>query len=95
MSRMGLEPNLLSSTPSFRADPNACASPRFLLGLPEIVTLCIYGGLLAWAIPHHEPWADEAQAWQIARVLPLGHIFRLKDIPGSGMSVCGSSPDYT
>jgi hypothetical protein len=82
MSRMGLEPNLLSSTPSFRADPNACASPRFLLGLPEIVTLCIYGGLLAWAIPHHEPWADEAQAWQIARVLPLGHIFRLLSYEG-------------
>jgi hypothetical protein len=72
---MGPEINLLSSTPSIRVDPNACATPRFRLGLPEIVTLCLYGGLLAWAIPHHEPWADEAQAWQIVRTLPLGQIF--------------------
>ena len=47
------------------------------MGTAEIVTLCIYAGLLAWAIPHHEPWADEAQAWQIARTLPLVQIFHV------------------
>src|ERR1700753_49940 len=48
---------------------------RFQLGAPEIVSLGIYAGLLAGAIPHHEQWADEAQAWQIARTLPLVQIF--------------------
>ena len=47
------------------------------MGAAEIVTLCIYAGLLAWAIPHHEPWADEAQAWQIARTLPLVQMFHV------------------
>ena len=56
--------------------------PRFRMGAAEIVTLCIYAGLLAWAIPHHEPWADEAQAWQIARTLPLGQIFPLLSYEG-------------
>jgi hypothetical protein len=31
--------------------------------------------LLALAIPYHEPWADEAQAWQMARTLPLRTLF--------------------
>jgi hypothetical protein len=55
----------------------AWAMHRFRLGVAEIVTLCLYAGLLAWAIPHHEPWADEAQAWQIARTLPLVQIFHV------------------
>lgn len=75
-------PNLSSSIPTLRRDIQAGAIPRFLLGLPEIVTLCLYMGLLAWAIPHHKPWADEAQAWQIARTLPLGQIFRLLSYEG-------------
>ena len=59
--------------------PNSGAGvlPRFRMGTAEIVTLCIYAGLLAWAIPHHEPWADEAQAWQIARTLPLVQMFHV------------------
>ena len=59
------------------SDPKARAIHRFRLGLPELVTLCLYGFVLAWAIPHHEPWADEAQAWQIARTLPISRIFPL------------------
>ena len=39
-------------------------------------TLGLYVALLAWAIPFHEPWADEAQAWQIARTLSLPRIFQ-------------------
>jgi hypothetical protein len=56
---------------------NARAVPRFRIGAPEIVTLCTYAALVAWAIPYHESWADEAQAWQIARTLPLMQIFHV------------------
>jgi len=48
----------------------------------EIVTLCLYAALLAWAFPHHKPWADEAQAWQIARTLPLAQMFRALSYEG-------------
>jgi hypothetical protein len=50
--------------------------PLLHFGIPEAVTLCLYAALLAWAIAHHEPWADEAQAWQIARTLPLTQMLR-------------------
>jgi hypothetical protein len=33
----------------------------------DAVVLALYGGVLAWAIPHHVQWLDEAQAWLIAR----------------------------
>ena len=65
------------------ANSKAWAMPRFRLGVLEIVTLCIYAGLIAWAIPHHEPWADEAQAWQIARTLALGADFSRAVVRGS------------
>jgi hypothetical protein len=58
------------------------AVPRFRFGLAEIVTLCLYAGLLAWAIPHHEPWADEAQAWQIVRSLRPAQIFHILSYEG-------------
>ena len=74
--------NLLSSTASIRSDSRVGAVPRFRFGAAEIVTLCLYAGLLAWAIPHHEPWADEAQAWQIARTLPPAQIFHLLSYEG-------------
>ena len=38
-------------------------------------TLALYAGLLAYIIPRHEPWADEAQAWELARSLSLKHLF--------------------
>jgi hypothetical protein len=56
--------------------------PPIRIGMAEIVTLFLYATLLIWAIPHHEPWADEAQAWQIARTLPLGQIFPLLSYEG-------------
>lgn len=43
---------------------------------PECCTLVAYGALVAAAIPFHEPWADEAQAWQLARTLSLGELFK-------------------
>ena len=79
---MPAEPNLLSSLPSIRSGLGSRAMPRFHAGVPEIVTLCLYAGLLAWAIPYHKPWADEAQAWQIARTLPLRQIFPLLSYEG-------------
>jgi len=42
---------------------------------PELLTLIVYAGLVAFTIPHHEPWSDEAQAWQLARSVPLAEIF--------------------
>jgi hypothetical protein len=48
--------------------------PSLRIGIAELITFCMYAGLLAWAIPYHEPWADEAQAWQIARTLSFRQI---------------------
>ncbi len=42
---------------------------------PEWLTLFLYSSLLAFAIPFHEPWADEAQAWQMARALSVHDLF--------------------
>ena len=74
-------PILSSSAPALRPGTKA-RLPFFRLGVAEIVTLCLYAGLVAWAIPYHEPWADEAQAWQIARTLPFGRIFRVLSYEG-------------
>ncbi len=43
---------------------------------PEGCTLALFAALVAFAIPYHEPWADEAQAWQLARNLSLPELFR-------------------
>lgn len=43
---------------------------------PEISALSIYAVLVAFAIPFHEPWVDEAQAWQLARNLSLASLFK-------------------
>ena len=43
---------------------------------PEWCTLSFYAALVAIAIPYHEPWADEAQAWQLARNLSLSDLFK-------------------
>lgn len=44
--------------------------------LPEWITLGVYAALVSFAIPYHEPWADEAQAWQLARSLSLHDLFQ-------------------
>jgi len=43
---------------------------------PEWCALSVYAALVAFAIPYHEPWADEAQAWQLARTLSLHDLFK-------------------
>lgn len=40
-----------------------------LTRIPELICLFFYAALASFAIAHHEPWADEAQAWQLARSL--------------------------
>jgi len=43
---------------------------------PEACTLAAFAALIAYAIPFHEPWADEAQAWQMARTLSVAELFK-------------------
>jgi hypothetical protein len=43
---------------------------------PEACVLATFAALLAYAIPFHEPWADEAQAWQMARSVSLPALFK-------------------
>ena len=64
----------------------AAATPergRGRRGLPEWVALGLYAAAVAFAIRFHEPWADEAQAWQIARSLPLWRMFHVLRYEGS------------
>src|SRR5580658_6317448 len=53
---------------------------------PEWGALFLYATLVAFAIPYHEPWVDEAQAWQLARSLSLTSLFntyiRYEGAPG-------------
>lgn len=49
---------------------------KFRARWPEFCALTLYAALVAIAIPFHEPWADEAQAWQLARSLPLSDLFK-------------------
>ena len=42
---------------------------------PEWSALSLFAALIGFAIPFHEPFVDEAQAWQLARSLSLGSLF--------------------
>jgi hypothetical protein len=42
---------------------------------PECAILAIFALIVAVAIPYHEPWGDEAIAWQLARSLSLRSLF--------------------
>lgn len=37
--------------------------------------LAVYAGLMVYIIPRHEPWADEAQAWELATSTSLRALF--------------------
>lgn len=39
------------------------------------LALALYMALLIYVIPRHEPWADEAQAWELAKSLSLKSLF--------------------
>ncbi len=51
---------------------------KYGFGRVEAAVLALYALVLAVAIPFHEPWADEAQAWVLARDSPLWEIFRYR-----------------
>jgi hypothetical protein len=40
-----------------------------------VLTLAAYALLVAFTIPRHEPWADEAQSWLLARDSSLAHLW--------------------
>ena len=44
-------------------------------GWPEAAAFLLYCAILFFAIPFHEPWADEAQAWLLARDCSLHKLF--------------------
>ena len=57
-------------------DTTAESGSRTRLRLwPEWLTLFLYTAVVTFAIPFHEPWADEAQAWQMARALSVHDLF--------------------
>jgi hypothetical protein len=69
---------------SYRSDGQTRSNPVAAAGeaqtrrrshWPEWSVLALYSALVAFAIPYHEPFADEAQAWQLARSLPLATLF--------------------
>ena len=47
-------------------------------GWVEAVVLALYAAVLGVVIPFHEPWADEAQAWLLARDNSFWEIFRYR-----------------
>jgi len=53
---------------------------------PEWTAVSVFAAVVASAIPFHEPWADEAEHWQLARSFPLRALFqtyiRYEDTPG-------------
>ena len=51
------------------------ARARAGFGWLEAAVLAVYCGMVAWTIPNHEAWADEAQAWLIASNASAGEIF--------------------
>lgn len=62
------------------------SKPRDWWSIGDGVLLLVYSGTVLWTIPYHEKWADEAQAWLIARDLSLKsiwfHELRYEGTPG-------------
>lgn len=52
----------------------------------DAIMLLVYSGVVLWTLQYHEKWADEAQAWLIARDLDLRtiwfHELRYEGSPG-------------
>jgi hypothetical protein len=63
--------------PAPEAFPSPAGSPeRTGFPWPEWTALSLFAAIVAYAIPFHEPWSDEAQAWQLARSLSFSNLFR-------------------
>ncbi len=62
------------------------AKSRDVWKLGDAIVLLAYSCVVLWTLPYHEKWADEAQAWLIARDLDLRtiwfHELRYEGSPG-------------
>lgn len=47
-------------------------------GRADAVVLGVFSALSGWVALHHEPWADEAQAWMLARENSLGALLFMR-----------------
>src|SRR5581483_4155917 len=54
--------------------PEVINTTRTKLWLLDGAMLAAYASFVLVGVTHHEPWADEAQAWVMARDLPLGKL---------------------
>jgi hypothetical protein len=65
---------------------------QYRFGKIETGVLAVYAAILAWVIPHHESWVDEAQSWLIARDSSLHDLLwtrlRHEGSPGLWYLVC-------
>ena len=59
------------SVPEHEVQP--APSPWWRIG--DFAVLGLWTAVVAFILPYHEKWADEAQAWLIARDLPLSQIW--------------------
>ena len=71
---------LSSSSSSVQTLPNSDSAHKhvsqwLLRNWPECMALALYAALVAFAIPYHEPFVDEAQSWQLAKSLSLYDLF--------------------
>src|SRR5579885_3195291 len=59
---------------------------RELWKLGDAAVVLVYSSVVLWTLQYHEKWADEAQAWLIARDLDLKtiwfHELRYEGTPG-------------
>jgi hypothetical protein len=76
---MGIRDRESSSDSVSRLTPYLPNSSRKHLSLrklwPEWTAAALFAAIVAAEIPFHEPFADEAQAWQLARSLSLRQLF--------------------
>ena len=66
---------MMQTTTEGFTEVRAQAQARVANRWPEWGVLFLYSALVCFMIPHHEPWADEAQGWMLARSASLWQIF--------------------
>lgn len=70
-------PQDLTANSAFTPSESSCAEIAHRgFRWPEWTAIATYAAVVAFAIPYHEPWADEAQSWQLARSLSLPALFQ-------------------
>ncbi len=65
----------LASKPPSRALPAATEATPAWERIGNFLVLLAYSSVVLFTVRYHEKWADEAQAWLIARDLPLSRIW--------------------